>query len=208
MGKEFFKGNLAYEQSSKQIDKEVAYSYLLNERIIFLMDEIEDDLADSIVTQLLILDLNDLNQDEQCKDIQVFINSPGGSVCAGLAIYDVIQNIRANVSTFCLGWSAGIAAVLLAAGSKGKRACFPYAKIWLHQPMGGFGMTGLYQFSDMDLHLKEFLHYKTLFKEILSFHTGQEMKKVEADMDMDNYMSANESLDYGLIDFIISKNQL
>ena len=170
------------------------YSRLLKDRIIFLGSEIVDDIANSIVAQLLFLESEDPD-----KDINIYINSPGGSVTAGLAIYDTMQYIKSPVSTICVGLAASMAAVLLAGGAKGKRMALPNAEVMIHQPLGG--ARG--QASDIEIQAKNILKTKERMNKILASHTGHDLKKIAKDTDRDNYMTADEALKYGLIDKII-----
>ncbi len=170
------------------------YSRLLKDRIIFLGSEIVDDVANSIVAQLLFLESEDPD-----KDINLYINSPGGSVTAGLAIYDTMQYIRPKVSTICVGLAASMGAILLAGGAKGKRLALPNAEIMIHQPLGG--ARG--QASDIEIQAKNIIKTKERMNRILSSHTGQDYETVARDTDRDNYMTAEEALKYGLIDKII-----
>ena len=170
------------------------YSRLLKDRIIFLGSEIVDDVANSIVAQLLFLESEDPD-----KDINIYINSPGGSVTAGLAIYDTMQYIKPQVSTICVGLAASMAAILLAGGSKGKRLALPNAEVMIHQPLGG--ARG--QASDIEIQAKNILKTKERMNRILASHTGQPIKTIAKDTDRDNYMTADEALKYGLIDKII-----
>ena len=170
------------------------YSRLLKDRIIFLGSEIVDDVANSIVAQLLFLESEDPD-----KDINIYINSPGGSVTAGLAIYDTMQYIKPQVSTICVGLAASMAAILLAGGSKGKRLALPNAEVMIHQPLGG--ARG--QASDIEIQAKNILKTKERMNKILASHTGQNIRTIAKDTDRDNYMTADEALKYGLIDKII-----
>ena len=170
------------------------YSRLLKDRIIFLGSEVVDDVANSIVAQLLFLESEDPD-----KDIHLYINSPGGSVTAGLAIYDTMQYIKSPVSTICVGLAASMGAVLLAGGAKGKRLALPNAEIMIHQPLGG--ARG--QASDIEIQAKNIIKTKERMNKILASHTGQDLKKIAKDTDRDNYMTAQDALDYGLIDRII-----
>lgn len=174
------------------------YSRLLNERIIFLGDGINDDVSSIVIAQLLFLDYQDSK-----KDIQMYINSPGGSVIDGLAIYDVMQYVKADVSTICVGMAASMGAVLLAGGAKGKRFALPNAEIMIHQPHGQ-GISG--QVSDIEITANLFIKHKNKLNEILSKHSGQPVAKVAKDTDRDNFMSAEEAKKYGLIDAIIKKH--
>ena len=170
------------------------YSRLLKDRIIFLGSEIVDDVANSIVAQLLFLESEDPD-----KDINIYINSPGGSVTAGLAIYDTMQYIKPQVSTICVGLAASMAAILLAGGSKGKRLALPNAEVMIHQPLGG--ARG--QASDIEIQAKNIIKTKERMNKILASHTGQNFETIARDTDRDNYMTAEEALKYGLIDKII-----
>ncbi len=170
------------------------YSRLLQDRIIFLGTGIDDVVANSIIAQLLFLE----NQNSE-KDIKLYINSPGGSVTAGLAIYDTMQYIKSDVSTICIGMAASMGAVLLAAGAKGKRFALPNAEVMIHQVMGG--MEG--QASDIKIHAERILHVKDRLNSILAKHTGRDLKTIERDTDRDNFMTGDEAKKYGLIDKVI-----
>lgn len=170
------------------------YSRLLKDRIIFLGSEIVDDVANSIVAQMLFLESEDPD-----KDINIYINSPGGSVTAGLAIYDTMQYIKPQVSTICVGLAASMAAILLAGGAKGKRLALPNAEVMIHQPLGG--ARG--QASDIEIQAKNIIKTKERMNRILASHTGQDYDTIARDTDRDNYMTADEALKYGLIDKII-----
>jgi len=172
------------------------YSRLLKDRIIMLGTPIDDHVANLIVAQLLFLEAEDPE-----KDIYLYINSPGGVVTAGLAIYDTMQYIKPDVVTICLGQAASMGAVLLAAGARGKRFALPHARIMIHQPLGGF--QG--QATDIEIHAKEILRLKKILNEILSKHTGQPIEKIEKDTDRDFFMSAEEAKEYGLIDKVLTK---
>lgn len=172
------------------------YSRLLKERVIFLVGQVEDYMANLIVAQLLFLESE--NPD---KDISLYINSPGGSVSAGMAIYDTMQFIKPNVNTVCTGQAASMGALLLTAGATGNRYALPHARIMIHQPLGGY--QG--QASDIDIHAKEILRIRKEMNEIMVKHTGQKMAKVEKDTERDNFMSAEEAKEYGLIDEVIEK---
>ncbi|HLD30644.1 MAG TPA: ATP-dependent Clp endopeptidase proteolytic subunit ClpP [Patescibacteria group bacterium] len=172
------------------------YSRLLKDRIIFLGDTVDDGIANSIIAQLLFLE----SQDKE-KDIKIYINSPGGSVTAGLAIYDTIQYIKPDVSTICVGLAASMSAVLLASGTKGKRFALPNAEILIHQVMGG--AEG--QATDIKIRAERILKMKDRLNKILSTHTGSSLEKIEKDTDRDYFMSAEEALKYGIIDKIIRK---
>jgi ATP-dependent Clp protease, protease subunit len=172
------------------------YSRLLKDRIIMLGSAIDDNVANSIVAQLLFLAAEDPD-----KDISIYINSPGGSVTAGLAIYDTIQFIKPDVSTICIGMAASMGAVLLVAGAKGKRYALPNAEVMIHQPLGG--TQG--QATDMAIHAKRILQTRELLNKIISDRSGQPIEKVEKDTDRDFFMSAEEALKYGIIDKVIEK---
>jgi len=172
------------------------YSRLLKERVIFLVGQVEDYMANLIVAQLLFLESE--NPD---KDINLYINSPGGSVTAGMAIYDTMQFIKPNVNTVCTGQAASMGALLLTAGATGSRYALPHARIMIHQPLGGY--QG--QATDIDIHAKEILRIKHELNQILVNHTGQDMDTVERDTERDNFMSAEEAKEYGLIDDVIAK---
>lgn len=172
------------------------FSRLLRERIIFLGFPIDDTIANMIVAQLLLLEGEDPE-----KDIRLYINSPGGSVTAGLAIYDTIQHIRSDVVTICLGQAASMGAFLLAAGTKGKRMALPHSRILIHQPLGG--AQG--QATDIEIQAREILRIKRLLNERLAMHTGQSVKNIEKDTDRDNIMTAEEAKTYGLVDQVIQK---
>ena len=172
------------------------YSRLLKERVVFLVGPVEDYTANVVVAQLLFLESE--NPD---KDIHLYINSPGGSVTAGLAIYDTMQFIKPDISTLCIGQAASMGALLLTAGTKGKRFALPHARCMIHQPLGGF--SG--QASDIDIHAQEILKVRDNLNSILKEHTGQSLKNIQKDTDRDNFMSANESAEYGLIDKVINK---
>ncbi len=172
------------------------YSRLLKERVVFMVGPVEDYTANVVVAQLLFLESE--NPD---KDIHLYINSPGGSVTAGLAIYDTMQFIKPDISTLCIGQAASMGALLLTAGAKGKRFALPHARVMIHQPLGGF--SG--QASDIDIHAQEILKVRDNLNTILKDHTGQSMKNIQKDTDRDNFMSASESAKYGLIDKVINK---
>jgi ATP-dependent Clp protease protease subunit len=174
------------------------YSRLLKERIIFLGTEINDDVSNLIIAQLLFLQSEDAE-----KDISIYINSPGGVVTAGLAIYDTMQFLKCPITTYCVGQAASMGAVLLAAGTKGKRFALPNARIMIHQPLGG--SQG--QATDIEIQTKEILRMKKRLNEILAFHTGQPLKTIEKDTDRDFFMSAAEGVKYGLVDEVVAKKQ-
>ena len=171
------------------------YSRLLKERVIFLVGQVEDYMANLVVAQLLFLESE--NPD---KDIHLYINSPGGSVTAGMSIYDTMQFIKPDVSTMCIGQAASMGAVLLTAGAKGKRYCLPNSRVMIHQPLGGF--SG--QASDFEIHAKEILSIKEKLNKVLAHHTGQSLKKIQADTDRDNFLSATDAVTYGLIDTVLT----
>lgn len=175
------------------------YSRLLKERIIFIGQPINDGLANVITAQLLFLESEDPE-----KDIFLYINSPGGVVTAGLAIYDTMQFIRPKVSTLCMGQAASMAAILLAAGEKGKRFVLPNARIMIHQPLGGF--QG--QATDIDIHAREILRMRERLNEILAKHTGRPLEKISNDTDRDFFMSGNEAVDYGLVDEVVANRKV
>ena len=170
------------------------YSRLLKERIIFLVGQVEDYMANLVVAQLLFLESE--NPD---KDIHLYINSPGGSVTAGMAIYDTMQFIKADVSTMCIGQAASMGSLLLTAGAKDKRFCLPHSRVMIHQPLGGF--QG--QASDIDIHAKEILLVREKLNNILSYHTGQDVEKIQQDTDRDNFLSAEAAVEYGLVDKVL-----
>lgn len=171
------------------------FSRLLKDRIVFIGSPINDDLANLIIAQLLFLESEDPD-----KDIHLYINSPGGVVTAGLAIYDTIQYIRPDVSTLCMGQAASMSAVLLAAGAKGKRFALPHARMMIHQPMGGF--QG--QAADIAIHAKEILRMREEINKILAKHTGRDIAKLQTDTDRDFFMSCEEARDYGLVDEVVT----
>lgn len=174
------------------------YSRLLKDRIIFLGTPVNDNVANIIIAQLLFLEAQDPD-----KDISLYINSPGGSVSAGLAIYDTMQYIKPNVSTICVGLAASMGALLLMAGEDGKRYSLPNSKIMLHQPLGG--AQG--QATDVEIQVRELMNTKKQLNELISKHTGQDLEQIEKDTDRNHWMTPNEALDYHLIDKIIEKNQ-
>ena len=172
------------------------YSRLLKERVIFLVGAVQDQMANIVVAQLLYLESE--NPD---KDINIYINSPGGSVTAGLSIYDTMQFINCDVSTICVGQAASMGALLLSGGENGKRFALPHSRIMVHQPSAGF--QG--QATDIDIHAKEVLELKHRLNKIMATHTGQKIAKIEKDLERDNFMSSNEAKSYGLIDTVLSK---
>lgn len=170
------------------------YSRLLKERVIFLVGPVEDHMANLVVAQMLFLESE--NPD---KDIHLYINSPGGSVTAGMSIYDTMQFIKPDVSTMCIGQAASMGALLLAGGAKGKRYCLPHSRMMIHQPLGGF--QG--QATDIEIHTKEILTIREKLNRVLSKHTGQDLEKIAADTDRDNFMDGPTAVDYGLIDQVM-----
>ncbi len=170
-------------------------SRLLRDRIVFLGSEVNDDVSNYIVAQLLILEGEDPD-----KEITMYINSPGGVITAGLAIYDTMQYVRCPVSTVCIGQAASMGAVLLAAGSKGRRRCLPNSRVMIHQPHGG--ARG--QATDIEIQAREIVHMRETLNEILSRHTGQPVEKIKADTERDRFLSAKEALDYGIVDEVIA----
>ncbi|QLB12666.1 ATP-dependent Clp protease proteolytic subunit ClpP [Bisgaardia hudsonensis] len=187
---------MVVEQTSRGERSYDIYSRLLKERVIFLSGEVEDRMANLIVAQLLFLE-----SESPEKDISIYINSPGGSVTAGMAIYDTMQFIKPDVRTLCIGQACSMGAFLLAGGAEGKRAALPNARVMIHQPLGGF--RG--QASDIQIHAQEILKIKHTLNERLAFHTGQSLKKIEKDTDRDNFMSAEEAKNYGLVDKVLDK---
>jgi ATP-dependent Clp protease protease subunit len=175
------------------------YSRLLKERVIFVVGPVEDQMANLIVAQLLFLESE--NPD---KDIALYINSPGGVVSAGLAIYDTMQFIKPDVSTICIGQAASMGAVLLAGGAKGKRYCLPHSRLMIHQPLGGF--QG--QATDIDIHAREILATRHRLNQLLANHTGQSIERIAQDTDRDNFMSGEAAVTYGLIDKVLDKRAL
>ena len=174
------------------------YSRLLKERVIFITGPIEDYMANLIVAQLLFLEAE--NPD---KDINIYINSPGGSITSGMSIFDTMTYIKPDISTLCIGQAASMGAILLAGGTSGKRFALPNSRIMIHQPLGGF--QG--QASDFEIHAKEILSMKKKLNEILAFHTGKEVEQLEKDTERDNFMNGEEAKDYGLIDKVISERE-
>ena len=185
---------MVVEQTSRGERAYDIYSRLLKERVIFLVGPVEDNVANLIIAQLLYLESE--NPD---KDINLYINSPGGSVSAGLAIYDTMQFIKPGVSTMCVGQAASMGALLLAGGEKSKRYCLPHSRVMIHQPLGGF--QG--QASDIDIHAREILQARERLNRIFSEHTGQSLETIKNDTERDNFMSANEAKEYGLIDAVL-----
>ena len=190
---------MVVEQSSRGERAYDIYSRLLKDRVIFVVGAVEDYMANLVVAQLLFLESE--NPD---KDINLYINSPGGSVSAGLAIYDTMQFIRCEVSTMCVGQAASMGAVLLAAGAKEKRLCLPHSRVMIHQPMGGF--QG--QATDIDIHAREILKVRAQLNEILAEHTGQKVDKIAKDTDRDNFMDPQQAMEYGLIDKVFENRKV
>ena len=187
---------MVVEQTSRGERAYDIYSRLLKERVVFMVGPVDDYMANVIVAQLLFLE-----SDNPDKDINLYINSPGGSVTAGLAIYDTMQFIKPDVSTICVGQAASMGSFLLAAGAKGKRYALPNSRIMIHQPSAGF--SG--QASDIAIHAKEILQIKTRLNEMLASHTGKSIEQVERDADRDNFMSAADAKAYGLVDAVLEK---
>lgn len=185
---------MVIEQSGRGERAYDIYSRLLKERVVFLVGPVTEVTANLIVAQLLFLESE--NPD---KDVAFYINSPGGSVSAGLAIYDTMQFIKPDVSTLCIGQAASMGALLLAAGAKGKRFCLPNSRVMIHQPMGGF--QG--QASDVEIHAREILYLKGKLNEILARHTGQKIETIQKDTDRDNFLSAEQAVSYGLVDRVL-----
>ena len=186
---------MVIEQSGRGERAYDIYSRLLKERVVFLVGPVNDSIANLVVAQLLFLESE--NPD---KDINFYINSPGGSVSAGLAIYDTMQFIKPDVSTTCTGMAASMGAFLLSAGAKGKRFCLPNSRVMIHQPSGGF--QG--QASDIEIHAKEILYLRKRLNNIMATHTGQSLETIERDTERDNFMSAEDALKYGIIDRVLS----
>ena len=186
---------MVIEQSGRGERAYDIYSRLLKERVVFLVGPVNDVTANLIVAQLLFLE-----PDNPDKDIYFYINSPGGSVSAGMAIYDTMQFIKPDVSTLCVGQAASMGAFLLTAGAKGKRFCLPNSRVMIHQPMGGF--QG--QASDIEIHAKEILYLRARLNEIMAKHSGQSIERIERDTDRDNFLSGAEAVDYGLVDKVLT----
>ncbi|MDH5594133.1 MAG: ATP-dependent Clp endopeptidase proteolytic subunit ClpP [Gammaproteobacteria bacterium] len=187
---------MVVEQSARGERAYDIYSRLLKERVIFLVGPVEDNMANLVVAQLLFLESE--NPD---KDIHLYINSPGGSVTAGLSIYDTMQFIKPDVSTMCIGQAASMGAVLLAGGAKGKRYCLPHSRVMIHQPLGGY--QG--QATDIEIHTKEIIKIRDQLNQILVEHTGQDMKKIREDTDRDFFLSGEDAVEYGLIDSVLNE---
>ena len=190
---------IVVEQSSRGERAYDIYSRLLKDRIIFLGTEVHDDMANTIIAQMLFLESEDPD-----KDINVYINSPGGSVTAGLAIYDTIQYIKPQVTTICMGQAASMGALLLAAGAEGKRYSLPHARVMIHQPLGG--VQG--QATDIEIQAKEILKIKETIHRILAQHTGQSIEKIQLDTERDFFMDSKEALEYGIIDKVITHREI
>ena len=186
---------MVVEQTSHGERSYDIYSRLLKDRIVFITGEIEDNMANLVVAQLLFLEAEDPD-----KDIHIYINSPGGQVTSGLAIYDTMQYIKPDVSTICMGMAASMGSVLLAAGTKGKRYALPNSKVMIHQPSGGAQGKA----SDIAIHAKEILRTREKMNQILAEHTGQSVEKIQEDTERDNFMTSSEAKEYGLIDAVIT----
>ena len=189
---------IVVEQTSRGERSYDIYSRLLKDRIIFLGEAVDDHIASLIIAQLLFLEAEDPD-----KDIFLYINSPGGVVTSGMAIYDTMQYIKCDVATICLGQAASMGSLLLAAGAKGKRSALPNARIMIHQPSGGF--QG--QVSDIEIHAKESMKVKRKLNEIYAKHTGRDLSQIEKDMDRDNFLSSEEAVGYGIIDKVIERTE-
>ena len=190
---------MVIEQSARGERAYDIYSRLLKERVIFLIGPVEDYMANLVAALLLFLEAE--NPD---KDIHLYINSPGGSVTAGMSIYDTMQFIKPDVSTICIGQACSMGAFLLAGGAKGKRYCLPNSRMMIHQPLGGF--QG--QASDIDIHAREILSIRARLNELLAYHTGQNIETIEQDTNRDNFMSAARAAEYGLVDSVLDKRQM
>ncbi|MDD2892347.1 MAG: ATP-dependent Clp endopeptidase proteolytic subunit ClpP [Halothiobacillaceae bacterium] len=189
---------MVVEQSARGERAYDIYSRLLKERVIFIVGEIEDHMANLVVAQLLFLE-----SESPDKDIHLYINSPGGVITSGMAIYDTMQFIKPDVSTLCIGQAASMGAFLLAGGAKGKRFCLPNSRVMIHQPLGGF--RG--QASDIKIHAEEIIKTRNRMNELLAFHTGQPVERVEQDTDRDNFMDADMAQTYGLIDKVLNRRE-
>ena len=190
---------IVIEQSTRGERAYDIYSRLLKDRIIFMGEQVHDGMANTIIAQILFLESEDPD-----KDINLYINSPGGSVTAGLAIYDTMQYVKPDVATICMGQTTSMAALLLAAGAKGKRYALPHARIMIHQPLGG--AQG--QATDIDIHAREILKIRDLLNQILAKHTGQDIEKIRQDTERDFFMSAHEAKEYGIIDKVITSREI
>ncbi len=189
---------IVVEQSHRGERSYDIYSRLLKERIVFIGQAIDETLASVVVAQLLFLESEDPE-----RDIHLYINSPGGVITAGMAIYDTMQYIRPDIATFCMGMAASMGSVLLTGGTKGKRYALPHSRVMIHQPLGGF--QG--QATDIDIHAKEILRWKKTLNGLLAEHTGQPLEKVEKDTDRDYYMTAKEAIEYGIVDKLLSHKE-
>jgi ATP-dependent Clp protease protease subunit len=190
---------MVIEQSSRGERAYDIYSRLLKDRIIFMGEQVVDDMANIIIAQMLFLESEDPD-----KDINIYINSPGGSITAGLAIYDTMQYIKPDIATICMGQTTSMAALLLAAGTKGKRYALPHGRVMIHQPLGG--AQG--QATDIDIHAREILKMRDELNEILAKHTGQDIEKIRKDTERDYFMSSKEAKEYGIIDKVISRREM
>ena len=190
---------IVVEQTSRGERAYDIYSRLLKDRIIFMGEQVTDDMANIIIAQFLFLESEDPD-----KDINLYINSPGGSITAGLAIYDTMQYVKPDITTICTGQASSMAAVLLAAGAKGKRFALPHSRIMIHQPMGA--TQG--QATDIDIQAKEIMRLKQAINKLFALHTNQEMKKIRNDTERDYFMSGQEALAYGIVDKVISKREM
>ena len=190
---------MVIEQSGRGERAYDIYSRLLKDRIIFMGEQVVDDMANIIIAQMLFLESEDPD-----KDINVYINSPGGSITAGLAIYDTMQYIKPDIATICMGQTTSMAALLLAAGTKGKRYALPHGRVMIHQPLGG--AQG--QATDIDIHAREILKMRDELNDILAKHTGQDIEKIRKDTERDYFMSSKEAKEYGIIDKVISRREM
>ncbi|MDM8566904.1 ATP-dependent Clp endopeptidase proteolytic subunit ClpP [Candidatus Halobeggiatoa sp. HSG11] len=189
---------MVVEQTARGERSYDIYSRLLKERVVFLVGEVADHMANLVVAQLLFLE-----SENPEKDIHLYINSPGGSVSAGLSVYDTMQFIKPDVSTLCIGQAASMGALLLTGGAKDKRHCLPHSRMMIHQPLGGF--RG--QATDIDIHAREILKVREKLNQILANHTGQAIEKIQNDTERDNFMAADEAVEYGLIDTVMSTRE-
>ncbi len=189
---------IVIEQTARGERSYDIYSRLLKERVIFIVGPVEDYMANVVVAQLLFLESE--NPD---KDIHLYINSPGGSVTAGLAVYDTMQFVKPDINTMCIGQAASMGALLLAGGTTGKRVCLPHSRMMIHQPLGGF--QG--QATDIDIHAREILLIREKLNQILSHHTGKPLERIQKDTERDNFMGAEDAVEYGLIDQIIQQRE-
>ncbi|MFO8163570.1 MAG: ATP-dependent Clp endopeptidase proteolytic subunit ClpP [Thermodesulfobacteriota bacterium] len=187
------------EQTSRGERAYDIYSRLLKDRIIFMGEQVTDDMSNILIAQFLFLESEDPD-----KDINLYINSPGGSITAGLAIYDTMQYVKSDIATICTGQASSMAALLLAAGSNGKRFALPHSRIMIHQPIG----TTQGQATDIDIQAKEILRLKVALNELFALHTGQDTKKIENDSERDFFMSGQEALEYGIVDKVITKREM